>query len=149
MEWAALITWVLTALGGFFLLSFWISAGGLQQRAEGWGRIRPLLVFTHLSLAGLGLVLWIVYVATDNEALAWIAFLILLVVAGLGWTMFAIWYRQRQHRPLSPGDAVASAPGPTVEGGSAELRFPVSVVALHGLLAVVTLVLVLIAAAAD
>lgn len=138
MEVAALITWVLTAGGGFMLLATWLGRGGMQQR-EG-GRIRPALILGHFLLAAAGLVLWIVYVATDEDALAWVAFVLLAIVAALGWTMFAIWWRQRQ---LGQRDAATTAQA----GEAAEQHFPVPIVALHGLLAIVTLVLVLLTAA--
>jgi hypothetical protein len=136
MEWAALITWVLTAGGGFVLLALWLRHGGMSQRAP--GEIRPYLILSHFALAATGLVLWIVYVATDSDALAWIAFAILVAVALLGWTMFAIWYQRRTPPAGSEPAQTAGAP--------AEQRFPVPIVALHGLLAVVTVVLVFIAA---
>src|ERR671931_2037773 len=135
MEWAALITWVLTAGGGFVLLAIWLSRGGMSQR-EGGNRIRPPLIMSHFLLAATGLVLWIVYIASDSEALAWIAFALLLVVALLGFTMFGIWLKQRQGRAGAVEAAVADRP--------AEQHFPVSIVALHGLLAATTLVLVLL-----
>jgi hypothetical protein len=138
MEWAALISWVLTAGGGFILLAIWLRNGGMSQRAP--GEIRPYLILSHFALAATGLVLWIIYVATDTEALAWIAFVILAVVAILGFTMFAIWYQRRQGM-TSAGQAPAMGP-------PAEQRFPVAVVGLHGLLAVITVVLVFIAAIA-
>jgi hypothetical protein len=137
MEWAALITWILTAGGGFVLLGFWLRHGGMRQREPG-RRIRPPLILGHFGLAATGLVLWIVYVATDSDALAWIAFAILVVVALLGWTMFAIWFRRRKGRATV---APVSTPGVP-----AEHHFPVPVVALHGLLAVTTVVLVFLAA---
>jgi hypothetical protein len=139
MEWAALIAWVLTAGGGLTLLAIWLSRGGMRQR-EG-GRIRPPLILGHFALAATGLVLWIVYVATDSDALAWISFVILLVVAGLGFTMFAIWSRQRQTRAAVAQAATATSGPPQ----PAEQRFPVAIVALHGLAAATTLVLVLLA----
>jgi hypothetical protein len=135
MEWAALISWVLTAGGGFVLLALWLRNGGMSQRAP--GEIRPYLILSHFALAATGLVLWIIYVATDSEALAWIAFVILAVVAILGFTMFAIWYQRRQ------GMTAAGQASPT--GTPAEQRFPVAIVGLHGLLAVITVVLVFIA----
>ena len=137
MEWAALITWIITAGGGFVLLSIWLARGGMQQQAESGNRIRPPLIMSHFLLAASGLVLWIIYLASDSEALAWIAFAALLVVALLGFTMFAIWLRQRQGRAGTVDVAVADRP--------AEQHFPVSIVGLHGLLAATTLVLVLLA----
>jgi hypothetical protein len=75
---------------------------------------------------------------SDSDALAWIAFAILVAVALLGWTMFAIWWQRRQARAEV---APASTPGLP-----AEQRFPVSIVTLPGLLAVTTVVLVFLAA---
>ena len=144
MEWAALISWLVTAGGGFVLLAIWLRNGGMRQRSP--GEIRPFLILGHFALAATGLVLWIIYVASDSDALAWIAFVILLVVAVLGWTMFAIWYQRRQRGPV----AATAGPEGTATSGStetpAEQRFPVSIVALHGVLAVATVVLVLLAA---
>src|SRR5207248_4744101 len=95
MKWAALITWVLTAGGGFVLLTIWLMRGGMRQQREAGNRIRPPLIMSHFLLAASGLVVWIIYLAADKDALAWIAFGILAVVALLGWTMFAIWLRRR------------------------------------------------------
>ena len=102
MEWAALISWVLTAGGGFFLLAIWLRNGGMSQRAP--GEIRPYLILSHFALAATGLLLWIIFVATDTDALAWIAFVLLAVVAILGFTMFAIWYQRRQESAASLAD---------------------------------------------
>jgi len=138
MEWAALIAWVVTALGGFFLLAIWLGRGGMRQGREPGTRIRPPLILGHFVLAATGLVLWIVYVATDSDALAWVAFALLLLVAVLGFAMFAIWFQRRQR------GAVREA---IDRGTPAEQHFPVAVVGLHGLLAATTLVLVFLAAA--
>jgi len=133
MEWAALITWLLTAAGGFVLLLVWVNRGGMRQKEAG-NRIRPPLIMSHFLLAATGLVLWIVYVFSDTDALAWIAFAILVVVALLGWTMFAIWLRRRRTTEAAEADRPA------------EQNFPVPIVALHGVLAVTTVVLVFLAA---
>jgi hypothetical protein len=110
----------------------------MQQGREGGGRIKPPLILSHFLLAAAGLVIWIVYLAADKDILKWIAFVILVVVALLGWTMFAIWWRRRQAR-----GAVAEAVSPDTP---AEQRFPVPIVALHGVLAVTTVVLVFLTA---
>jgi hypothetical protein len=138
MKWAALIAWVLTAGGGFVLLTIWLARGGMRQGREGGSRIRPPLLLSHFLLAATGLVIWIVYLAADKDALKWIAFVILAVVALLGWTMFAIWWRRRQAR-----GAVREAVSPDTP---AEQHFPVPIVALHGVLAVTTVVLVFLTA---
>src|ERR671936_2941006 len=102
MKWAALVTWVLTAGGGFLLLGLWLRHGGMQQSDQPGALIRAARVLSHFALAATGLVLWIIYVATDSEALAWIAFAVLLVVATLGFSMLAIWIGQRRRRPAAP-----------------------------------------------
>lgn len=131
MDWAALVTWVITAGGGFVMLAIWLKRGGMTQ--QGGGRIRPALIMSHFLLAAAGLVLWIVYLAGGKGSLAWAAFVLLLVIAALGFTMFGIWLKQRQARNQVDQPA--------------EQHFPVAIVGLHGLLAATTLVLVFLAAA--
>jgi hypothetical protein len=122
---AALITWLVTALGGFVLLFRWMGGGG--HKPGSGSRLPASLVFAHFGLAVVGLVLWIIYLATDSEGIAWAAFVVLLPVALAGFTMFARWL----------GTRTGSAP---------ESRFPMAVVLGHGLFAAVTLVLVLLTA---
>ncbi len=142
MEWAALVTWVLTAGGGFVMLGLWLKNGGMAQSAESGDRIRPPRILSHFALAAIGLVLWIVYVAADEEGLAWAAFVLLAIVAALGFSMLAIWLRQGSHKPAAAG-AGAGASSDVVP---AERHFPNIVVAAHGVLAAVTLVLVFLVA---
>src|SRR2546423_9471054 len=93
---------------------------------------------SHFLLAAAGLVVWVIYVASDKDALAWVALAILAIVALLGWTMFAIWFRRRQARAFGSETATPGLP--------AEQHFPVAIVTLHGLLAVTTVVLILLTA---
>jgi hypothetical protein len=125
MEWVALITWVLTAGGGAFMLGLWLKNGGQRQADTPGDRIRPPRIFTHFGLAATGLVLW---------------FALLLVVALLGFSMLATWLRERSAQP-----AVAAATA--TDTRPAEQHFPTAVVGVHGLLAAVTLILVLLVAA--
>ena len=141
MDIAALVAWVLTALGGFYMLATWISRGGHRQPTT--SRFPPALIFGHFALAAIGLIVWIIYVASDTDSLAWVAFVILLPVALLGFTMLARWLPTYRARTTTGADGTAAG---TVEGAPAESHFPVPVVAGHGLLAVVTLVLVLLTA---
>src|SRR4029450_13558883 len=110
MEWAALLPWPLTAGGGFVLLALWIQHGGMQQRGPG-RQVRPPLVLSHFGLAATSLVLWIIYVFTDSDVLAWIAFVIILLVALLGLTMFAIWWQRRQTRAAVEPATTPRGPG--------------------------------------
>ncbi|MEU0009056.1 hypothetical protein ABZ079_33575 [Streptomyces sp. NPDC006314] len=135
MDIAALIAWVVTALGGFYMLGVWLSHGGARG---GTSHLPVPVVFGHFALAAVGLVVWIVYVITDKDALAWTAFALLLPVALLGFVMLARWIPVHRDRAAELGGAGQNAP--------AERHFPVPVVAGHGLAAVVTLVLVLLTA---
>lgn len=140
MDVAALIAWVVTAGGGFVLLGTWIARGGPRQAQAGASRFPPALIFGHFALAATGLVVWIIYVATGTEALAWVALVLLLGVAVLGLTMVTRWRQERAALAVAAGGSSAGAERP------AEQHFPVPVVYLHGLLAVITLVLVLLTA---
>jgi hypothetical protein len=143
MKWAALIAWIATAGGGFVLLAIWVSRGGMRQAAAAGSRIRPPLILSHFLLAATGLVIWIIYVATDSDALAWVALALLAVVALLGFAMFGIWYQRRQRGPAA-ATGVTGAPGSSET--PPEQHFPVAIVGLHGLLAVATVVLVFLTA---
>jgi hypothetical protein len=151
---AALVAWVLTAGGGFVLVGRWVAAGGLRQQGGGSTRFPSGLVFGHAGLAVAGLVLWIVYLALDADALTWVAFALLVVVALLGFTLFSRWLPTRRAVPaVSAGGGagghragVDSRPVGTAGSEPAERQLPVPVVAAHGLLAVTTVVLVLLTA---
>jgi hypothetical protein len=132
---AALITWVLTAGGGFYMLATWVSKGGTRQPRT--SNFPPALIFGHFALAAIGLVVWIIYVITDTEGLTWVAFVLLLPVALLGFIMVSRWIPARRASAQAAGTSAVARP---------EQHFPVPVVAGHGLLAVVTLVLVLLTA---
>jgi len=137
---AALIAWVVTALGGFYLLGTWIQHGGHRRTAGASNSsFPPGLIFGHFALAAIGLVLWIIYLITDTTGLAWISFGLLVVIALLGFGMLFRWLPTYR---AGVGGRVAQA----VTGGPAERHFPVGVVVGHGLLAVTTVVLVLLAA---
>jgi hypothetical protein len=152
MDIAALITWVLTAGGGFTLLALWLNRRRQPARVaarddvpaqganvavnDGSRRLTPGLVFTHAGLAVAGLLLWIAYLATDSAGVARITAVVILLVAVLGFTMLARWIRGR----------AGARPGTGSTGDRPEDAFPVPLVAAHGLLAAITLVLVLIVA---
>ena len=149
MKWAALILWVLTALGGFGMLAIWLQRGGQQQADRPGPRIRPPLIFGHMLLAATGLVLWIIYIAADSKALAWIAFVLLLIVASLGFAMFGLWLQRRRGAGVgrtAAAPATGEAPAPAEGDEPAEQHFPVPIVGAHGVLAATTLVLVLLTA---
>ncbi|MGH3777948.1 MAG: hypothetical protein ACRDRR_19815 [Pseudonocardiaceae bacterium] len=141
---AALVAWVVTALGGFVMLGQWISRGGLRQQRSGTTRFPAGLMFSHFGLAAGGLVVWIAYLLTGQDRLAWVAFVLLIPVALLGFIMLIRWIPVYRGRTVAAGSAAASS-GPA-EAEPAERHLPVPVVIGHGLFAVVTVVLVLLTA---
>src|SRR3954453_15302576 len=88
---AALVTWLVTAGVGAFMVGRWLSRGGLRPSGTTGTHFPPARVFTHLGLAVAGLVVWIFYLLTDNTALAWVAFGDLLLVALLGVLLVRRW----------------------------------------------------------
>ena len=151
---AALVTWLITAVGGLVMAAAWVARGGMRTAREssavGAGRsaagaaglpvsaptrLRPPLVLAHAGIAVAGLVVWIAYLLTDDDRLTWTAFVLLLPVAVLGFTMLARWVQAGDHRR----DAAVGAARP-------ESAFPLPVVVGHGIFAVTTVVLVLLTA---
>jgi hypothetical protein len=142
---AALIAWIVTALGGFTLLGLWLRGGGLAQQESKTTSFRPGVVFGHFLVAAAGLVVWIVYVLTDTESLTWLSLGILVVVAALGFTLLFRWLGVRR-TAAAAGTGSTAAPAGAAAAEPAERGLPVPVVAAHGVLAVATVVLVLLAA---
>jgi hypothetical protein len=138
---AALVLWILTAGGGFFLLTKWVAGGGHRRPSS--TKFPPAVIFGHFLLAGAGLVLWIIYLAIDNDAIGWAALIVLVPVALLGFTMFVLWLPSyRKSRELAGANGPGAAK-PTTEAPP-ERAFPVAVVVAHGVLAVTTVVLALL-----
>jgi hypothetical protein len=142
---AALVLWILTAGGGFYLLAKWVAHGG--HRRSSASRFPPALIFGHFLLAATGLVLWIVYLAVHNNPIGWAALIVLGVVALLGITMFAQWipaYQRSRSTVAVGGGASAQTAGDNSGDTTPEGSFPVAIVGAHGVLAVTTLILVVL-----
>src|SRR4051794_38988821 len=130
------------------MAALWLERGGRGQRGLPHS-VHARRLGTHIVLAVSGLAIWIVYLATGTRGVAWAAFGVLVVVGVVGTTQFRIWQRRRlgfvkaTHDDWNwPTGAMASS-----EGIPAEQHFPASVVLLHGVLAIATVVLVLLTAA--
>lgn len=134
---ASLIAWILTAGGGAVMLAKWVGGGGHRDRTR--THLPPAVVFAHFALAALGLVLWLVYVVTDNHPIGWVALALLVPVVALGAVLVLRWLpvRRANAQPVG-GQASALQDAP-------ERSFPDSVVIAHGVLAVATVVLGLLA----
>jgi hypothetical protein len=144
---AALAAWVLTAAAGTYLLAGWLAdrlAGARRRRTrqradrrtggrgpDGQaGEPGAGFIVGHFGLALGGLVLWIAFVVTGLAVLAWIAVVLVVIVASLGMAVLAAALPE-------PGQDTA-APG--------RRRLPVAMIAAHGMLATLTILLVVLAA---
>ena len=79
-----LISWLLTASIGAYMLSGWIGSGGVGKQRADKGGLSPSVVLGHASLATTGLALWAAYTLTRWAPLAWSGVLVLMPAIGLG-----------------------------------------------------------------
>jgi len=156
---AAVITWFAGVLAGLYMLTVWLIENDVTGQHAAPSQLRVPVIFGHLALAIGGLGVWVAYLVLDRDVLAWASVATLTAVILLGITMFARWlpvYREPA-RPMAtaaltgPGwPAGTTLPaGGTPDAGQmfeapAESHFPVAVITAHGLLAGVTLVLVVL-----
>lgn len=148
---AALISWLITATGGFYLFVIWIRKGGLRQKTPRPSRFRPGVVFSHFLLADIGLIILISYLITDKRSLAWLTFGLTALVALLGYVLLFRWlptYRTKSGQTIArgPGHSTQSPQASTDAHEPAERHFPTAMVIGHGAFALVTAVLVLLTA---
>jgi hypothetical protein len=141
---AALISWLITASFGSFMLATWVRNGGLRPAAGVSSNFPPARVFSHFLLAAAGLIVWIVYLVVDSTTVAWIAFADLIVVFVIGDVLVIRWNKDRRRRSASTsGDSTAGA---TAATDLAEQRIPFAAVIAHGTFATLTIILVLLTA---
>lgn len=99
MRFATLISWLVTAGMGAFMLRSWLTRGGLRRERSRAGGLPPQLIFSHAGLAVTGLLVWSVFVATSAKAVAWTAVAVLIVVIGLGVSTVTLWTPYPARRP--------------------------------------------------
>jgi hypothetical protein len=141
MAYIALITWFVTMLPGLYMLTVWLIENDVTDRNSASNLPVPI-IFTHLTLAVTGFGVWVAYLLSDRDFLAWTALSIIALIDLLGLAMFARWipvYRE----PVVPA---AQQVLPAAQVAPPEGSFPVVVVFGHGFLAVSTAVLVLLSA---
>ena len=154
MSIAALITWIVTAGFGFFMLIRWATRGGVKKVDGAGTHLPPVRVFTHFGLAAAGLIIWIIYLLTDSTILAWIAVVDLVIIAIIGVVMVRQWAKDGRAAMAAAAGGPGGANEGTVEARRvdagtvdlAEQHIPRPPVVLHGIFAVSTLILVLLTA---
>ena len=143
MRFIALLIWFITALWGLYMLAVWLIENDATRQETAASRLPLPVILSHVTLAVSGLVVWVLYLLIDREALAWAAVGILLGIATLGFTMFARWI------PVYRTPVAASGPQDgmlAVQEIPAEGNFPLVIVLAHGTFAVSTLTLVVLTA---
>ena len=168
----ALITWIITALGGLYLLAIWLIEYDPDFQRAAATRLPIPVVSSHVLLAVGGLIVWIMYLVTDKHIFEWATIAILAFVATFGLTMAVRWIGVYRAGPVTPPAALMTGPAaarggprdvwtPSEAWTAADLRgqssrareltavpperhFPVSVVIGHGIFALATIVLVLL-----
>jgi hypothetical protein len=144
---AALITWIITAGFGSFMLIRWATRGGLRQVPGAGTNFPRVRVFAHFGLAAAGLIVWIIYLVTGNTLWAWIAVADLILVALLGGLLVRQWTKDGRAAMASAARSdTAAAPPATGTVDLAEQHIPRPPVVLHGVFAVSTVILVLLSA---
>jgi len=107
-----LVSWLLTAGIGAYMLSRWIRDGGVRKQRGSAESLGPGVVFGHASLAITGLALWAAYTITRWPPLAWAAVLVLMPAIGLGLSTVTLW------------TPYPTAGGPGRPGGGGRLAAP-------------------------
>jgi hypothetical protein len=141
------------------MLTVWLIENDVTGQHAAPSQLRVPVIFGHLALAITGLGVWVAYLVLDRDILAWASVGTLTAVVLLGLTMFARWLPVYREPALPTAPAVLTGPGrpagtarpagqtPLPEQlytAPAESHFPVAVITAHGLLAGVTLVLVVL-----
>ncbi len=162
MSLIALATWIAAAAGGLYLLSIWLIEYDKDFQSVAATRLPPPVLIGHALLALGGLAVWVAYIISDVDRLAWVAVVALVLAASLGLVMAVRWVgvyrakrdavrarmaRQESHLALVGGSAWGvAALEPPDEMGPPERNFPLPVVIAHGALAGATILLVLLTA---
>jgi hypothetical protein len=164
MSLIALAFWITTAGFGLYLLSIWLIEYDKDFQSAAQTRLPPVVLGSHVLLAGGGLLVWAVYLVLDQERLAWAAVAALCLAATLGLVMAIRWLAVYQASRSQEAGRAAGArlarthlnaaiqPGSLAVGerrvreGPPERNFPLPVVIAHGAFAAATIALVLLTA---
>lgn len=119
MRSATLISWLITASLGAFMLRTWLARGGLDTERAKAGGLPPPLIFGHASAAIVGLAVWAGFVASGARPLAWAAVALLMVAVGLGLCTVTLWTPYPARKPgerRDTGDTVPDGVRPNGAG---------------------------------
>jgi hypothetical protein len=91
MRAATLISWLVTASLGAFMLRAWLARGGLRSERAKEGGLPPPLIFGHAAAALTGLLTWAGFLASGARPLAWAAVALLMLAVSLGLCTVTLW----------------------------------------------------------
>jgi hypothetical protein len=149
---AALVSWLLTAGLGGYMLRTWMARGGLrlQRATKKWAGeaagVPPAVVFSHAGAALTGLAVWVGYVASGWHPLAWAGVVVIASAITLGICTVTLWtpYPVR-HDPLE--EMIADLPPGPSQGRRPKVDLSPLIPVGHGVAALATFLLALLSAA--
>jgi hypothetical protein len=103
MRLVTLISWLVTASLGAFMLRTWLARGGLRRERVRPGGLPPQLIFGHAAAAITGLLTWAAFLASGVRPLAWAAVGLLMAAIGLGLCTVTLWTPYPARKPGQPG----------------------------------------------
>src|SRR5690349_19511040 len=129
---AAMIAWVLTASIGAYMLRTWVTRGGLRRRRATGVGVPPAVVFGHASAALTGLLIWLGFVRTRSDLLAWLGVTVVAGAIALGVCTVTLWTPYPVADPPSHGGrggqggrgGLGGTVSPQEQGGSGGDRSP-------------------------
>ncbi len=123
MQWVVLVLWIATEATGAIMVNKFIRRGGLTDETIATRYVAAL--FANFSLGTASIALWIMFLFTGVDELAWAAFAQFLVVILIGTILALPWHRARRSghpTPLGGGEPAFAYPG-LVEAGHAVLAW--------------------------
>jgi hypothetical protein len=104
MRTATLVSWLITASLGAFMLRTWLARGGLRRERAKPGGLPPQLIFGHAAAAVGGLLIWAAFLASGIQPLAWAAVGLLMAAIGLGLCTVTLWTPYPARKPGRPAN---------------------------------------------
>jgi manganese efflux pump family protein len=135
----ALYAWIATVLVGLLLLIIWLMEYDRDFQSAAATRLPVPVISTHALLGLGGLALWGFYLVTDTDSLPVPAVIDLGLVVLLGLIMAARWLQVLRAYPTAGSSLTRVVVVPP------ERHFPRPVIVIHGVFALVTVVLVVFA----
>ncbi len=99
MRAATLVSWLVTASLGAFMLRTWLVRDGLRSERAKAGGLPPQLIFGHAAAALTGLLAWVVFVASGARPFAWAGVGLMMAAVGLGLCTVTLWTPYPARKP--------------------------------------------------